>query len=255
MLKKERQIKYFNKIMKSISANIRAFEDSGDLKIMHDLRVEIKKVRALLKFTTKFSGIEIIPEDIQKLKRIFKHAGLIREARIYLQMAENEGIQIPDLKAKNEGIIEVETKIFKESVANYSNYIDDLFIPLTVYFNDISSSKIPSYFKSRIEKLDGLFSKKNQENNLHNERKRIKHLLYVYEILPGSLVKKINMNKAYLEELQNLIGKWHDRIDVISILKNLNSNGIEISRQKIFSEKLLCDVRLKAKDFSKKAYS
>jgi CHAD domain-containing protein len=61
-----------------------------------------------------------------------------------------------------------------------------------------------------LEKLSDLFSSNKDDNEYHKARMVLKNLLYTYELFPEKLKKKLKPDNAYFDELQEVIGKWHD---------------------------------------------
>jgi CHAD domain-containing protein len=47
-------------------------------------------------------------------------------------------------------------------------------------------------------------------DRLHKARRQIKELLYVHGLLPAGLARELDLDKEYLDRLQDAIGKWHD---------------------------------------------
>ena len=91
---------------------------------------------------------------------------------------------------------------------------------LLLGFQDIKDKDIVCLYKNRLKKLGHSFpSKNNNTERWHNNRKKIKNLLYFYEVLPKSLLQKLQLNIAYLDRLQNAIGLWHDIFSIEELLR------------------------------------
>jgi CHAD domain-containing protein len=91
-------------------------------------------------------------------------------------------------------------------------------------------------YKKHLKKIFGILKQSNDRiEKWHKIRKKIKNLLYLYQILPKSLARKLHLNEAYLEHLQEAIGEWHDVILLLELLKTeayANRNEIAAIQRK-----------------------
>lgn len=89
--------------------------------------------------------------------------------------------------------------------------------------------------------------------NLHEARKQIKRMLYLREWLPSKYRKALGLNMDYLDELQNLIGLWHDQVRLYAYLSQQHQLSLKQLREmQIEEDKLLEAVSALKEDFDKK---
>ncbi len=94
---------------------------------------------------------------------------------------------------------------------------------------------VAGYILSRkVEALDKFNT--HQRDNLHQFRKIIKDLKYVYEIIPVTEQQRIFLNNKLIDKLQKSIGEWHDTYSSMQLLsQNLFPGAehcIDVLRQK-----------------------
>lgn len=209
MLSKKRQHNYLRTRWDNAMIHYDNFAKRTNAEAIHQLRVEIKKINALI-----FLHDEVyrsIPFKIIKpLRKLFKQAGMIRDAQISAHL-------IRDQKDIPQGFFSEQRKI----VATEANKLRDMMnkhadeIMLTnagtwqqlkpIHFSDIArvirklQKKIATYFRPRI-KL----------KQLHYVRKEIKRLAYISGMLNASDLTRLLINPEKYRKLEHLIGEWHD---------------------------------------------
>ena len=74
--------KYFAQRVKNLFNNLHDFELNGDETSMHDLRVEIKKLRAVIKFLGTIYPKQQLKRPAYLLRFVFQKAGELRESQL-----------------------------------------------------------------------------------------------------------------------------------------------------------------------------
>lgn len=224
-----------------------AFCRSGNLEELHHVRVEIKKIRALLSFTGNKKTKHLKP-----VKKVFKHAGVIRNAHLSLQLAVHYRISNRDLKNRQIKLFAVKASAFCRKLNRYLKNLEEPRQYFQRNFSDIKTRKVILHCKEQLRK-SAEFLKNPGPENLHEFRKEIKKLLYIHKVMPRSIVKKLKINKVYFDKLQELIGKWHDTHTALVLLKTNSSSSRALHKLKKNKARLMNAVRSLSKDFRKKA--
>jgi len=236
-------------------AHFYAFSETQDVEELHRLRVEIKKIFALtvlLDFSTRTSQLSI---SLKPLKTIFTKAGEIRNIQLTLQT-------IMWYTGKKSSLCELQQtrlanliKTFCSKMALYVKNFKKVHTLVVEKIYDIKNNCVLDWYEDEFKKLSQFFIKKCDHKNMHKGRKTLKKLLYVYAILQKPLQKKLNLNRHYLRELEEIIGKWHDVVISLEILSNvvLSENEIikKLSERKA---KFLKSCRILSKLFPDKCY-
>ena len=215
MLTKKKQKKYAKKKWKSVERHFELFCHTQDSEELHKMRLGIKKIRVLLEI---YPHTKKVTNQFKPVKKIFKHAGLIRDAHINLQYIKKHKIIDIDLKKRQTKKLEDQTQRFLSRSKEYLKIIKKSRKNIEMDFIDIKSKSILHIYIKHIDKLAVVFIKETQKE-LHICRKRIKVLLYLYDILNQPLMNKLKLNIVYLDKLQDNIGKWHDTIVAVKFLK------------------------------------
>ena len=74
---------YLDTRFDSIEQNLHAYKEDSKPKRLHRLRVDIKKIRAILRFIRKRYHHEY---DLSRLKTVFQRAGTLRELQQHIRV-------------------------------------------------------------------------------------------------------------------------------------------------------------------------
>jgi hypothetical protein len=86
----------------------------------------------------------------------------------------------------------------------------------------ISKSQIRKYLKGRKEALRLMLQGSLLGNALHKARKVIKEIMYL-----EAMRRKADTRELYFGQLDELIGQWHDRQQLLDLLKKAKSLDLE----------------------------
>lgn len=207
-------LSFISSRLKSVEKQLHKFEQDRKLDRLHQIRVDIKKTRAILSFVEKIYKEKFGPDP---LKNLFKKAGEIRQFQITMELLESISFPpktvIQNLKLKQDVII----KAFLLEIPNYlklvsqfrEKYFFDLLIP--------SQKNITKYFNSRRMKANRSFNCRRR-SKMHHFRKLLKKIMYVYDILPKKMKRHLELKGGLINKVQNEIGEWHDTYAAIDFL-------------------------------------
>ncbi|MDF2159147.1 CHAD domain-containing protein [Algoriphagus sp. CAU 1675] len=223
---------------------LQEYVENDQEEALHQLRVEIKKIKAVLGFAK-----EVFEKNYScfKLKYLFDKAGKIREIQINKQLLEKIGGETSrlfnQLTQRENTLRNQFLKAAPRYVANLHNFKQKLQLPphLPELYH------IQDYFKKKEKKAEELLIQKDREK-LHGYRIQIKKMMYVYEFLPSKIQKELNIQPEKINKLQKRLGKWHDTFAAIEFLTELNFKNsnpgimahLKIKEQKQF-EKFFAD--------------
>jgi CHAD domain-containing protein len=219
-----------------------------DKERLHGLRVNSKRTRAvvsLLKYCSKSKK----KLSIKKLKELFDHAGEIRTAQLNIEALHENKIQNEDFEKEQNVIFERESSELCKRKAAFKKNIEKFRKRISFVSPKIKNKKVEAYYHSHIKELSSNFSPSIKEEVLHDDRKIIKKLLLAFKALPKSLQNKININKDYLDDLQDKIGNWHDTVVTLEMLPD-EDVGYQLLLDK--KQEQLQALENVAKDFDKK---
>lgn len=207
---------YLFTLLASCERNLSAYLKDKESESLHHLRVDIKKINALLSFAEKVYREKY---DTASLKSIFHQAGEIRVTQINLRLLDAVPILPQQLIT---GLRNTENiacqKLIDEGPVHLMNLKH--FGEQTRLAELLPAKKtIINYFKKERKKAEQLLQHIDREN-LHPYRKKIKKILYLYGALPKKIQDKINIDIERIDQQQRWIGDWHDTFSAIGFLSS-----------------------------------
>lgn len=254
IMKKKKELKYFDKEWKEMRAHLAVFFEEGDQEALHKFRVQIKKLRAMLIFFENTSKQHGLMKHFKPVKEIFKHAGQIRDAYMNLQLSEkyelkNEAFETSQQKTIDDGI-----EIFRQNDKKFIKTIKKAHNKLAKQLSKINNDSIAAYYRQQLEQISVNLAVSGFTEEMHTNRKLIKILVYNHKLADKALNGSLSFNTAYLDKLQGNIGEWHDNIVAEQLFSSpeLNDKPV-VSKIKKINANVKRRIRLIASDFLHKA--
>ena len=238
---------YYNQRVKQVFNQLLEFDLNASENSLHDFRVEIKKMRAMIKFLKSVYPKQKLKKSARQLNNIFQQAGEIREYQLLLQWFQKNDLEIfiehffpttvLDEMVNN---FRLQAHQFKHDLKEFTEHISS-FIQAT---NEILAEH---YVRDLFSQMDELIRTNDSSNNWHELRKIIKQWMYAINWIEGGKDTDI----AFYQKLQEAIGYWHDA-DVIkeTLLqkKIFLSQNMELQKSfSIASEKLNHSIKYREK--------
>jgi CHAD domain-containing protein len=231
-MKAKEQVKQFKKLWEKMSEHLQQFYDTQDPEEMHQMRVNIKKIKAMLSLLTDAKREKKSAEQLKKLRKIFAHAGKLRAVHVNMDILSSEDIRNDAFVTAQSNVLANETSKLYAHHDEYHKTLKKTLKVLSGTFEDISDKQVVRIFDKQMEDIYQYFSKDLAfDDTLHHARKMIKELLYVHLILPDDVKDKIRLNIEYLDDLQTEIGNWHDVSMMLDLLKSSHHEHTETTQQ------------------------
>ena len=198
-----------------------------DAESLHQFRVSIKKIKAVLVMLDKLEAGNDYGKTYAPYKLIFKCAGPIREQLLQRERACQLKEIDPKLIAKLNKDLQRATPAFLKSVSQGLPGIKNS-------LHKLDQQKIMPYCKNLLHKLKSKWRKVDNNKDIHKFRKELKQLLYCTHLLGKNEREKILSNKklGLIDTLQDLIGHWHDNV---LLLKKIKKEEITVNSKFISS--------------------
>ena len=202
--------------LKSVAKHLRDLCEDSDLEHLHHLRVNIKKIRAVLSFITNVYEEKF---ELKFLKLLFNKAGEIRELQINVAVINflpniPEAVIIDWRKTEEENM-----KKFMKDIPKYIRLVKRFLIRSFLAFPMPNEIITESYIRNKRLKATKRFNSKKRVD-MHRFRKLIKKLIYVYEVLPEKTQKVIGIDVKFINQIQKEVGAWHDTYAAIAFIKS-----------------------------------
>ena len=179
---------------------------------MHQLRVQIKKLKSLLILFASNKDNKNLIKIFNPIKGIFHHAGSIRDADIHRQVADNFGIKNSTFhKQQAEMMLEQAAK-FCQAGPGYLKEINKVGTRLETELKSVDVTDITAFYRSELDAVVLILAKREFNDTMHDCRKKVKNLLYNQKLFSKSLGANFRLNVPYLNRVQEALGQWHDSI-------------------------------------------
>jgi CHAD domain-containing protein len=211
MLSRTRQLQFIKAEFDAIEAILMSEKQSRQKKGIHDLRVHIKRLRAL------FALYDALKYNIpglhyKKLRQLFRYSGEVREAQLIIEKFGKYAIGKEYLRYY-QSLLEAATLKLKFRREHFLELIRELPKEIEPHIITIPERDVLRYLRTQKNEVSGLLSPADP-SLWHEGRKGIKKLLYVHRLCLPPTQKKSRLHEEELDQVQDLIGKWHDA-DVI----------------------------------------
>ena len=213
---KNRLNNYVLDLLEAVNHNLSAYKKDKDPESIHNLRVNIKKIKAVFSFAEKIYKEK---HDTSLLMPLFKKAGKIREMqinnRVLSAVPQFPESLISELKMKEDILI----RQFLKNTSLYKNQIRDFREKASLSEKLPDKKTIIKYFEKESSKAKSILQNTDREG-MHRFRKKIKIIMYMYDVLPLSLQNKIDLNEAEINKQQKSVGVWHDTNAILKFLSD-----------------------------------
>jgi len=215
MLKKSKQRRYLAKKDKQWQQELEAYGDSRDPEAIHRLRVAIKKIKAVARFSQDCTGRDTM-KDFNLLKKMYRQAGTIRDAGNHLELLGKIHSAPEFLKQEQQQLQQEAAEYFVDSIRTYRKKGKKAARRLLADVRSVRLDRIRDWYAAELIKVSILLNASGDE--LHQARKELKTLLYVFGLLPLRIARELHLDRDYLDQLQKAIGEWHDAFVVAASL-------------------------------------
>jgi CHAD domain-containing protein len=211
-MKIKQEVKYIDREWEQMRARLKAFLETGDQEELHKFRVQTKKLRAMLMLFEKTSKEHGLLKHFKPVRKIFKHAGNIRNAHVNLELSEKYHLKNERFEIGQQQIIAEETHDFRHKSDEFLKDISIAHKRLKKQLQKVGDDKIAEYYKTQLEQIALNLAVSAFNEDMHTNRKLIKILVYNHKLAAEALEGNLQFNIAYLDKLQDAIGKWHDNL-------------------------------------------
>jgi CHAD domain-containing protein len=223
---------YFQKQQQHLEHYLAMSVEEPEPEMVHQLRVCIKRLRAVLHFTGEVTGNEEISAKKQgkSLRKLFKVAGSLRDIQVQLKQIQeyessfnfNFHLYLSYLK-----------KLEKQSVKNFNTFIEEakpihklssrrelIEKSIAVLSPEEIRLRAEALIADRCSNLRHMLGTRPDDKKLHEMRTIIKQMRYIMSVMRKSSPEysEAKVSLANLSELEELLGKWHDVVVGIGFL-------------------------------------
>jgi CHAD domain-containing protein len=249
MAKKESQkslIGYFRKRSTSFFKRLQETKDELGVEDIHQLRVETKKMRAVLRLLEIISDNQFDKKShLEFILKLFKAAGRLREIQVNLGIVYLYP-PTPFLAFKNH-LLEAEEHAFKEFQIVLERFPTEQLQYMNTHIEPLIASIKPAkihltchhFISERLQNIDVLrqeFYKKESPHDIRILLKAIAAILKLWhELLPHKELKKAIKQITPVAEL---IGDWHDTFVLHKAMKKFYKANTLLPKSSDFKQRM-----------------
>lgn len=243
-MKRKEEQRYVDKHWKTLKRGLKDYLATGDQEALHEFRVEVKKMRAFLVLQPNSKAAK----DFKPVKKIFKHAGDIRNIYLNLQLGELHYVDDEYFVSQQYQNLSRIIADFKLNGDQYIKAVKESYHQLSGHIESISDLDINLFYERRLHQIANKLLTITFDETLHHSRKLIKELLYNYKLFKPVL--EMHLNESYLDDMQEAIGNWHDNTLAALLFKDNTTVTTSLKKEQ---RKLKRKIGNLAKDFFEKA--
>ena len=192
-----------------------------DNKCLFRFRVEIKKIRACLKCIESYQGKKEFKKPRAQFRKIFSKAGCLRELKIYLSWFRRHHLMRVAKLIHLEGEINKKHCQFTGASAMIKDTVKDNRKLILNKAKHISQEQVFKFYLQMLRERLELLQKELVKGKWHKIRKQFKLVLYARHWQDEKGLKVLSKTQAlFLDQLQHIIGDWHDNEIMMNWLKN-----------------------------------
>lgn len=236
--------RYAKKRFKLLGHHLESYGQSTDIVFLHEIRLEIKKIKSLLQLT-EFSLREFKGHKHYKpFRAIFRMAGDIREPEVFYGLLLQYGIEeIEDRRIPQSNDEITLSQAFQERIPSFNRIIKKNKRKLIPYFSRVYRTHVTKYLRNKKGELGKRLLTRWNPGVLHKARKVAKEIIYL-----STIVKRAKRKlDPFYEKTQNAIGWWHDKQMLMPLLKE-NGNP-ELRKIQLESRENIRQLRKSVSDF------
>jgi CHAD domain-containing protein len=233
-------IRYLEEQMEIIETNFEAAKNGLDVDVLHDLRVGIKRLKALYQVLDPISeGRFNSKTNFAEVHRLFKAVGRLRDIQVqkalysfFVKDIDKEPIkEFYEVIEQNE---KVESEALNQTLQQFDNDIinksieaADAFLVSISTFD--ASKQTKKLLKKRFKQIKELLPQKKDDEMMHELRKRVKQACYIIEML--ALMQPDEEYTEHPKRLKlaaELLGQWHDHTVLYDAMVNFLVNKTDV---------------------------
>lgn len=253
-MKAARSVDFFTEQNRKAEADLEKYFHDPDMEILHVFRVEVKKMRAVLFQLEQLAWSKKVKKAHRRLRHIFHKAGHIRELQLEQSwLKRHRKFDLLRLMEYDKNLIKAD-RSFHTEVPEMLHIFKKIRGKLEQSLMQITQHESDIYVTKKWQETLHAILVVTTASDWHETRKKIKQLLYALNWIPEVIVLSAPVNRIFqaLDNLQSLIGQWHDMIllqkKLLLLKKKIKGHAIQIREQQLAIRKLQAEKGALEKD-------
>jgi len=203
--------KFASKQFKALKKHLKAFTESHDKELLHEVRVDIKKIKAMIQVIDDSEKKFKAHKQFLPFRNIFRKADAIRQSAVLASLLEKypEEARITPPPAQGS------PEIFESQVDDYLQTVKRRAKKLKSHVREVHSPDVDHYIKRHNKNIADRLYPRVALKDIHKTRKAIKATLYIADAT-DRLKKK---RRKFYESIEEAIGTLHDKQQLLQFLQ------------------------------------
>ena len=233
---------------------LKTFLKTDDKEQLHTLRVEVKKLRAMLTLMQTLTHNKKLFKLFKPVKAVFKHAGEIRSSQINLELAQRYQFKNEQFEREQRQHMAQCAEEFKQQAPSYLKKLKRANHRIKSSLRRVPDKSVAVFYKNQLKQIANSLAIPHFDEGLHECRKQMKILMYNHGLSEKALQHRVAFNEQYIDDLQSNIGDWHDHVLAMELFVSPNVHDkpvvTKIKRENRITEKNITEL---TRDFLSKA--
>ncbi|WP_461451382.1 CHAD domain-containing protein [Mucilaginibacter sp.] len=214
-MKSKEQIKYFDEEWDDMESYLKSFLKNGDQEDLHRFRVQVKKINSFIFLADSDDHHTKLGKYFKPVKKVFKQAGIIRDAYNNLELAKKYNMQQDEFILAQQKLMEDAANDFKLAGNKYLKKLKSAHSEILEKIEPISNLHITLFYENQLNLIANKLADLKFDDSLHEARALVKILVYNYQLVQPVL--ETGFNEDYLQDVQTAVGDWHDNEVAIAL--------------------------------------
>jgi hypothetical protein len=196
--------KYIRTRLHRLELRLREYAESEETETLHEVRVEIKKIKAFLFAVGKTVKRFHRHKEFLSFRDIFRQAEDIRQPEVDANLAASHDMALDHRAKVNE---DKQKDLFRLETPGFIHRLQRKKKSLMKAAKEVSKKDFDKVIENLKTKIKGSLSPRIIQSQLHKTRKKMKNVLYlnkVRHVLSSSELK-------FFTRIEELIGGYHDK--------------------------------------------
>ena len=212
-------LSYFNEREKEFLRRFENLKTNLEVEDIHQLRVEVKKLRSVLQMLDHFPDIQLDSHVYREMLRgLFSPAGRLREAQMNLKQLDYcENLHLTGYCLYLHKRIKKQTEKFNAALTAFDlngflEFNNRIKSRIELFDTEAVRGYMEQFMQKQLDQIKQLCGKDQKKKQIHKIRKHLKALGYILNIAIGWDFNGDLKNLLVLvKDTETLIGNWHDR--------------------------------------------
>ncbi len=202
--------RYFALRIKNLFNYLHDFELTGAETPLHDFRVELKKLKSIIKFLKTIYSKDKFKKTSFLLNTVFLQAGEIREYQLLLQWLNGHQLtQLAQTYFPEEKMKRMIDR-FHQQASSYESDLKEVIERCSKFIHTTNKILPEQYIIELNAKIEKRLHKRSISDDWHELRKIIKQWIYATNWIAEEEETNRGSQFSLYNKLQESIGHWHD---------------------------------------------